>query len=86
MHDLVMVWLAWFVTNLARFAVRSEAHTVDLFAPELPVVLVAQGRPMPLIQEAAPIEDLRAALAQVLQQLTASGMSSASPERSKAWA
>lgn len=43
--------------------------------PSVPlVVLVAQGRPMPLIQEAAPIEDLRAALAQVLQQLTASGM------------
>ena len=42
-HDLVMVWLAWYVTNLVRFAVRSEAHTVDLFAAELPVVLVAQG-------------------------------------------
>jgi putative thioredoxin len=43
--------------------------------PSVPlVVLIAQGRPMPLIQEAAPIEDLRAALGQVLQQLTASGM------------
>ena len=43
--------------------------------PSVPlVVLVAQGRPMPLFQDAAPIEDLRAALAQVLQQLTASGV------------
>jgi putative thioredoxin len=43
--------------------------------PSVPlVVLVAQGRPMPLFQDAAPIEDLRAALTQVLQQLTASGV------------
>lgn len=43
--------------------------------PSVPlVVLVAQGRPMPLFQDAAPLEDLRAALTQVLQQLTASGV------------
>jgi FlaA1/EpsC-like NDP-sugar epimerase len=42
-HDLVMVWLAWYVTNLVRFAVRNEAHTVGLFEPELPIVLIAQG-------------------------------------------
>jgi putative thioredoxin len=42
--------------------------------PSVPlVVLVAQGRPMPLIQDAAPLEDLRQAITQVLQQLTASG-------------
>jgi putative thioredoxin len=42
--------------------------------PSVPlVVLVAQGRPMPLIQQAAPLEDLRQAITQVLQQLTASG-------------
>ncbi len=42
-HDLVMVWLAWYVTNLVRFALRSEAEIVSLFAAELPVVLIAQG-------------------------------------------
>ena len=42
--------------------------------PSVPlVVLVAQGRPMPLIQNLAPIEELRQAITQVLQQLTASG-------------
>jgi len=43
--------------------------------PSVPlVVLVAQGRPMPLLQEPVPIEDLRAAITQVLQQLTAGGI------------
>lgn len=42
--------------------------------PSVPlVVLVAQGRPMPLLQEAAPLEELRSAITQVLQQLTTSG-------------
>jgi putative thioredoxin len=42
--------------------------------PSVPYVfLVAQGRPMPLLQAAAPIEDLRSAITQVLQQLTTSG-------------
>jgi putative thioredoxin len=42
--------------------------------PSVPYVfLVAQGRPMPLLQAAAPIEDLRTAITQVLQQLTTSG-------------
>ncbi len=42
--------------------------------PSVPlVVLVAQGRPMPLIQSLAPLEELRQAITQVLQQLTASG-------------
>ena len=42
--------------------------------PSVPlVVLVAQGRPMPLIQNLAPLEELRQAITQVLQQLTASG-------------
>ncbi|RNL63259.1 co-chaperone YbbN [Nocardioides marmoriginsengisoli] len=42
--------------------------------PSVPlVVLVAQGRPMPLLQNAAPIEELRSAITQVLQQLTTSG-------------
>ncbi len=37
------------------------------------VVLVAQGRPMPLLQDAVPIDELRQAVTSVLQQLTASG-------------
>ncbi len=42
--------------------------------PSVPlVVLVAQGRPMPLIQEAAPIDSLRQVITQVLQQLTQGG-------------
>jgi putative thioredoxin len=42
--------------------------------PSIPYVfLVAQGRPMPLLQSAAPIEDLRSAITQVLQQLTTGG-------------
>ena len=42
--------------------------------PSVPlVVLVAQGRPMPLLQNAAPLEELRQAVTDVLQQLTASG-------------
>jgi putative thioredoxin len=42
--------------------------------PSVPYVfLVAQGRPVPLLQTAAPVEDLRAAITQVLQQLTTGG-------------
>ena len=42
--------------------------------PSIPlVVLVAQGRPAPLLQNAAPIDSLREAITQVLQQLTAGG-------------
>ena len=42
--------------------------------PSIPlVVLIAQGRPMPLIQDPAPLEELRKAITQVLQQLTANG-------------
>jgi putative thioredoxin len=42
--------------------------------PSVPlVVLVAQGRPLPLLQAAAPVEDLRAAITQVLQQLAGGG-------------
>ncbi len=51
--------------------------------PSVPlVVLVAQGRPMPLIQNAAPMEDLRQAITQVLQQLTASGFTGRHQPRS----
>ncbi len=51
--------------------------------PSVPlVVLVAQGRPMPLLQDAAPIEELRQALTSVLQQLTASGITGRHQPRS----
>lgn len=53
-------------------AVPQIAQAVQV--PSVPYVfLVAQGRPMPLIQQAAPIDDLRAAITQVLQQLTTGG-------------
>jgi putative thioredoxin len=51
-----------------------DAHPQIAQAVQVPYVfLVAQGRPMPLLQAAAPIEDLRAAITQVLQQLTTGG-------------
>jgi putative thioredoxin len=51
--------------------------------PSVPlVVLVAQGRPMPLLQAAAPIEDLRSVLTQVLQQLASGGFAGRHQPRS----
>jgi putative thioredoxin len=54
-----------------------DAHPQIAQAVQVPsvpyVFLVAQGRPMPLLQDAAPIEELRTAIGQVLQQLTTSG-------------
>lgn len=51
--------------------------------PSVPlVVLVAQSRPMPLLQNLAPIEELRQAITQVLQQLTASGFTGRHQPRS----
>ncbi len=53
--------------------------------PSVPLVaLVAQGRPMPLFQDAAPIEELRQALTQVLQQLTTQGFTGRHQPRSAA--
>ncbi len=43
LHDLAMVWLAWYVMNLVRYSMQPEAPMVPLFAPELPLVLTAQG-------------------------------------------
>jgi FlaA1/EpsC-like NDP-sugar epimerase len=43
LHDLVMVWLAWYLSNLARFSFELDAPSVALFAPEVPIVLGAQG-------------------------------------------
>ena len=43
--------------------------------PSVPlVVVVLEGRPMPLLQDVVPMEELRAALTQVLQQFTAQGI------------
>ena len=43
--------------------------------PSIPlVVAVVDGRPMPLLQDVVPIEELRTALTQVGQQLTAQGI------------
>src|SRR3954470_23011218 len=43
--------------------------------PSIPlVVAVLDGRPAPLFQDVLPIEELRAALTQVMQQLTANGV------------
>lgn len=43
--------------------------------PSVPlVVAVVDGRPMPLFQDALPFEELRAALDQVMKQLTAQGI------------
>ena len=43
MHDLLMVWLAWYVANVLRFAIAPDAAPVPLFAAELPVVIGAQA-------------------------------------------
>ena len=51
--------------------------------PSVPlVVLVAQGRPAPLLQSAAPIETLRDAITQVLQQLATGGFTGRHQPRS----
>jgi putative thioredoxin len=43
--------------------------------PSIPlVVAVLEGRPMPLLQDPLPLEELRTALTQVMQQITAQGV------------
>ena len=43
--------------------------------PSIPlVVMVLDGRPMPLLQDVVPLEELRAAFNQVMQQLTTQGV------------
>jgi putative thioredoxin len=54
-------------------AVPAIAQAVQV--PSVPfVVAVVQGRPMPLFQDVAPLEDLRQALDQVMQQLATQGV------------
>lgn len=43
LHDLVMVWLAWYVMNLVRYSMQPDAPEIAMFAPELPLVLASQG-------------------------------------------
>jgi putative thioredoxin len=53
--------------------------------PSIPlVVAVVDGRPMPLLQDVLPIEELRTALTQVGQQLTAQGIAGRHQPRSSA--
>ncbi|WP_447646525.1 tetratricopeptide repeat protein [Nocardioides zeae] len=53
--------------------------------PSIPlVVAVLDGRPMPLFQDVVPLEELRAALTQVMQQLVAQGVTTRHQPRSAA--
>ncbi len=53
-------------------AVPAIAQAMQI--PSIPlVVLVLDGRPMPLFQDVVPIDELRTALTQVMQQVTAQG-------------
>jgi putative thioredoxin len=72
-------------TLSSEFEGRFLAGLVDIDAapgiaqamqiPSVPlVVVVVDGRPMPLLQDIVPLEELRAALTQVLQQFTAQGI------------
>jgi putative thioredoxin len=72
-------------TLAGEFEGRFLAGLVDIDAapqiaqamqiPSIPlVVVVLDGRPMPLLQDVVPIDELRTALTQVMQQLTAQGV------------
>ena len=51
--------------------------------PSVPlVVAVLDGRPAPLLQDVLPIDELRTALTQVMQQLTAQGVTGRHQPRS----
>jgi putative thioredoxin len=73
------------VTLSAEFEGRFLVGLVDVDAvpaiaqamqiPSIPlVVVILDGRPMPLLQDVVPLEELRTALTQVLQQLTTQGI------------
>lgn len=58
-----------------------------LQVPSVPLVaLVVQGRMMPLLQDAPPLEDLRAVLTQVLQQMATQGVTGRHQPRTQAGA
>ena len=55
---------------------RAPAIAQAMQIPTVPlVVLVVEGRPVPLLQDAVSLDQLRTALNQVMQQLTAQGIS-----------
>src|SRR6187401_401277 len=43
LHDLAMVWLAWFGVTWVRWNLLPDPPSVALFGPELPIVLALQG-------------------------------------------
>lgn len=54
---------------------RAPAVAQAVQVPSVPfVVAVVQGRPLPLLQDVAPLEELRPALNQVLEQLATQGI------------
>src|SRR3954454_16662303 len=62
-------------------AVPSIAQAMQI--PSIPlVVAIVDGRPAPLIQDVLPLEELRTALTQVMQQLTVSGVTGRHQPRS----
>ena len=76
-RDLATVaeeWEGRFVAGLVDIdAAPAIAEAVQL--PSVPFVFaVLDGRPAPLIQQVLSLDDLRAAITQVMQQLTAQGM------------
>lgn len=81
------------VTLSAEFEGRFLVGLVDVDAvpaiaqamqiPSIPlVVVILDGRPMPLLQDVVPLEELRTALTQVVQQLTAQGVTGRHQPRS----
>ncbi|MCW2757770.1 MAG: tetratricopeptide repeat protein [Nocardioidaceae bacterium] len=61
----------------------AQAAAQAMQAQQLPLVaLVAQGRPMPLLQDAPPLDELRTALTQVFQQLATQGVTGRHQPRS----
>ena len=82
-------------TLAGEFEGRFLAGLVDIDAapqiaqamqiPSIPlVVVILDGRPMPLLQDVVPIDELRTALTQVMQQLTAQGVTGRHQPRSGA--
>ncbi len=61
---------------LGRIDVDEAAQIAQAMQiPSIPMVaLVMDGRPMPLFQQVAPLEELRTALTSVMQQVTAQGV------------
>lgn len=64
---------------------QSPALAQAMQIPTIPLVLaVLDGRPMPLLQDVVPLEELRAALTQVVGQFTAQGITGRHKPRQQA--